>query len=74
MKFARKITTESLDSIVAWNAGVTPDDEVIDNDCYLVTGTSDDDENEIMSRRFLDTELKFVNGELPNEFSLVEAI
>lgn len=71
MKFAREITTENLEAIVAWNAGVTPDAEVVDNDCLLVTGTADDDKNEIMSRAFFDTEFRFVDEELPNAFSEV---
>lgn len=74
MKFARKITSENIDSIIAWNAGVTPDAEVIDTDCYLVTGTDDDDLNEIMSRAFFDTELKFATEESPKGFSEVVSV
>lgn len=74
MKFAMKITEESLEYLTVWNAGLTPDAEVINADCYLVTGTDPEDQNEIMSRGFFDTELKFVNGEIPNTFCEVEEI
>ncbi len=71
MLFALKITKENLDSIVAWNAGVKPDDVVVDTDFYLVTGTSPDYYNEIISENTLRDQFRFVDGERPNEFSEV---
>lgn len=71
MRFALKITSESLDCCMGWNGGVRPDDEVIDTDHYLITDTHPTYLNELFSGDFFRANFRFVGEELPGEWSQV---
>lgn len=74
MLFALKVTSENVGSIAVWNGGMAPDEEVIDQDYYFITGTSNDFTNDILSGETFHEEYKFVGQELKGEFSQVEKV
>ena len=72
MKFARRITIESLDAITCWNGGIEPGQALMNGNFYFVAGTHDTDLNQIMTEWEVNDRYIFTHGEMDGKFNLVE--